>query len=61
MFISQFSVENWQGSQNPGRVQPVREWQEIATAIRQLDGDCKTLVTLEADVEIHMESWWRQR
>ena len=61
MFIAQFSVEHWRGNQNQGGLQRAQEWQEIATAIRQLDGDCKTLVTLEADGEIHMESWWRQR
>ncbi len=54
MFVSKFSVEDWQGNQNKGYVQPVKEWQEIEKAIAQLDGHYKTLVTLEADGETHM-------
>ncbi|NEP59930.1 MAG: hypothetical protein F6K31_23480 [Symploca sp. SIO2G7] len=54
MFISQFSVEDWQGNQNNGSVQPVRGWQQIEAAINQLDGYHKTLVTLETDRETHM-------
>lgn len=54
MFISQFSVEDWQGNQNKGSVQSAREWQQIEIAINQLDGNHRTLVTLEAEGEIHM-------
>lgn len=54
MFVSKFSVEDWQGNQNRGSVQPVKEWQQIEAAINQLDGHHKTLVTLEADGENHM-------
>jgi hypothetical protein len=54
MFISKFSVEDCQGNQNKGSVQPVREWRQIEAAIRQLDGHHKTLVTLEAEGETHM-------
>ena len=54
MFISKLSVEDWQGNQNRGSVQTVKAWTEIEAAISQLDGHHKTLVTLEADDEIHM-------
>ena len=54
MFVSKFSVEDWQGNQNKGCVQLVKEWGEIEKAISQLDGHLKTLVTLEADGETHM-------
>jgi len=54
MFISKFSVEDWQGNQNKSSVQLARNWQEIAAAINQLNGQYKTLVTLETDGETHM-------
>jgi hypothetical protein len=54
MFISKFSVENWQGNRNQGAVEPVRNWEQIETAIAELDGQRKTLVTLETDNETHM-------
>ncbi|WP_009631509.1 Imm1 family immunity protein [Synechocystis sp. PCC 7509] len=54
MFVSKFSTEDWQGNQNKGYVQLVKEWQEIEKAIAQLDGHYKTLVTLETDGETHM-------
>ncbi len=54
MFITQFSVEDWIGNQNKGCVEPARSWQEIESAIRELDGHHKTLVTLETDSETHM-------
>jgi hypothetical protein len=54
MFISKFSVEDWQSNQNKGSVQPVREWRQIEAAIGQLDGCHKTLVTLETEGETHM-------
>ncbi len=54
MFVSKFSVEDWQGNQNKGFVQPVREWLQIEAAISQLDGCNKTLVTLETEGEPHM-------
>jgi hypothetical protein len=54
MFISKFSVEDWQGSQNRSSLRPVQSWKEIEAAIKELDGHRKTLVTLEADGETHM-------
>ncbi len=54
MFIAQFSVEDWIGSQNKGCVQQAHSWHEIESAIRELDGHHKTLVTLETNGETHM-------
>ena len=54
MFISKFSVEDWQGSQNRGSVKTAKEWQQVEVAINQLDGLHRTLVTLEAEGETHM-------
>ena len=52
MFISKFSTESWQGNQNKIVVHLAQNWKE--TAIRELDGDHKTLVTLETNDEAHM-------
>jgi Immunity protein Imm1 len=54
MFISKFSVENWEGNRNNELLQEVKEWSEIETAIRALDGHRQTLVTLETEGEAHM-------
>lgn len=54
MFISKFSVEDWVGNQNKGCLEQVQNWTEIETAIKELDGHQKTLVTLETEGEIHM-------
>lgn len=54
MFISHFSVENWQKTQNQGELNQAHEWAEIENAIKELDGHRKTLVTLETDNETHM-------
>ncbi|MEH2012715.1 Imm1 family immunity protein [Nostoc sp.] len=54
MFISKFSVEDWIGNQNRGSVEQAQSWLEIEAAIKELDGHCKTLVTLETEGETHM-------
>ena len=54
MFISKFSTEDWQGNQNHGSIEEAINWREIETAIRELDGHRRTLVTLETDGETHM-------
>ncbi|MDJ0619739.1 MAG: Imm1 family immunity protein [Calothrix sp. MO_192.B10] len=54
MFITKFLVENWIENQNKGCVKQAHSWQEIESAIRELDGHHKTLVTLETDGETHM-------
>lgn len=54
MFISKFSYEDWVGNQNKGCLEQAQGWLEIETAIKELDGHRKTLVTLETDGETHM-------
>ena len=54
MFISKFSVESWQGNRNQNLVKPAQNWAEIEAAIRELNGQHKTLVTLETNGETHM-------
>lgn len=47
-------VEDWVGNQNKGLLQESQNWEDIETAIKDLDGRRKTLVTLETDGETHM-------
>lgn len=54
MFITKFSTENWIGNQNRVCVKQAQNWQEIESAIRELDGYDKTLVTLETNHKTHM-------
>jgi Immunity protein Imm1 len=54
MFISKYSVENWEGDRNNGLLKEAKEWSEIETAIGELDGHQRTLVTLETEGEAHM-------
>jgi Immunity protein Imm1 len=54
MFISTYSIENWEGDRNNGLVQEAKDWTEVETAIRDLDGHHRTLVTLETEGEAHM-------
>jgi hypothetical protein len=54
MFISRFSVENWQENQNHIVLNLAQDWSDIEIAIKALDGHRKTLVTLETDDETHM-------
>jgi Immunity protein Imm1 len=54
MFIARFSVEDWINNQNQFCVKPANFWSEIELAIRSLDGQTKTLVTLETESESHM-------
>jgi Immunity protein Imm1 len=54
MFVSKFSVENWESNRNHGLLKEAKEWTEIESAIRELDGHRRTLVTLETEGETHM-------
>jgi hypothetical protein len=54
MFISKYSVEDWQSNRNHGSVKPAQTWEEIEMAIRSLDEHHKTLVTLETEDETHL-------
>jgi hypothetical protein len=54
MFVSDLSVEKWVGNRNEGDFIENPDWSQIETAIRELDGNSKTLVTLGADDETYM-------
>jgi Immunity protein Imm1 len=62
MFISKYSIwqsqryanENWESNRNNGLLQEAKDWPEVETAIRELDGHHRTLVTLETESETHM-------
>ena len=45
MFISKYSVENWESDRNNGLLKEAKEWTEIESAIIELDGHQRTLVT----------------
>ena len=48
------SVEKWVGNRNETGLIDNQDWSQIETAIRELDGKSKTLVTLGADDETYM-------
>jgi hypothetical protein len=54
MLIARYSIEHRIGDRNHGEVITVRDWTAIETAIRELDGQRKTLVTLETDDKTHL-------
>jgi hypothetical protein len=54
MFITKFSVEDWNNNQSQYFIKQASLWSEIELAIKNLDGQTKTLVTLETDGETHM-------
>lgn len=54
MFMSYLGIEKWVGNRNEGELIENPDWSQIETAIRQLDGKSKTLVTLGADDETYM-------
>ena len=54
MFVSNLSVENWVGNRDEGEFIENPNWNQIESAIRELNGKSKTLVTLGADDESYM-------
>ncbi len=54
MFVSDLSVEKWVGNQDEGTLISNPTWQEIKSAICELNGNSQTLVTLGADEEMYM-------
>ncbi|MEC4814485.1 MAG: Imm1 family immunity protein [Scytonema sp. PMC 1069.18] len=54
MFVLDLSVEKWVGNRNEGQLIENPNWSQIEAAIRELNGDSKTLVTLGADDESYM-------
>lgn len=54
MIISNLSLENWNGNRDEGEIIENPTWTEIESAIRDLNGKIKTLVTLGADDKTYM-------
>ncbi|MEA5598292.1 Imm1 family immunity protein [Rivularia sp. UHCC 0363] len=54
MFVSNLSVEQWIDNFNQDELIEKPTWNQIETAIRELNGKNKTLVTLGADDETYM-------
>ena len=54
MFVSNLTLENWVRNKDEGELIDNPNWHQIETAIRELDGKSKTLVTLGTDDEIYM-------
>lgn len=54
MFVLDLSVEKWVGNRDEGEFIENPNWSQIESAIRELDGKIRTLVTLGADEDIYM-------
>lgn len=54
MFILNLSMENWNGNINQEILLENPDWEKIETAIRELNGITKTLVTLAIDEDVYM-------
>ncbi|HEY9801741.1 MAG TPA: Imm1 family immunity protein [Leptolyngbyaceae cyanobacterium] len=54
MFVSKLYTDKWTGNKNEDMVIENPNWQQIKTAICELDGNSKTLVSLEADEQSYM-------
>jgi hypothetical protein len=52
--VSKLYTDNWTGNSNEENFIENPNWQQIETAIRDLDGNTKTLVSLEVDDESYM-------
>ncbi|AUS99250.1 hypothetical protein CLI64_01935 [Nostoc sp. CENA543] len=54
MFVSKLYTDKWTGNRNEETVIENPNWQQIKTAICELDGKHKTLVSLETDDQSYM-------
>lgn len=54
MFVLDLSVENWIDNFNQEEVIETPSWNQIETAIKELNGKNKTLVTIGAENETYM-------
>ena len=54
MFVLDMTTEKWIGNKNQGNFIENPSWSQIETAIRELDGESKTLVTLGIDEDTYM-------
>ena len=54
MFVLDLSVEKWTGNKNESEFIENPNWSQIESAIRELDGKIRTLVTLGVDEDTYM-------
>lgn len=54
MFVLDMTTEKWIGNQNQGDFIENPSWSQIETAIRELNGESQTLVTLGIDEDAYM-------
>jgi hypothetical protein len=54
MFVLDMTTEKWIGNKNQGDFIENPSWSQIEIAIRELDGESKTLVTLGIDEDTYM-------
>lgn len=54
MFVLDVTTEKWVGNRNQGDFIENPDWNQVESAIRELDGASHTLVTLGADEETYM-------
>jgi Immunity protein Imm1 len=54
MLALDMTTEKWVGNKNSGDFIENPNWSQIETAIRELDGESKTLVTLGVDEDTYM-------
>jgi Immunity protein Imm1 len=54
MFVVDMTIEKWVGNQNEADLIEKPNWNQIETAIRELDAENKTLVTLGINEDTYM-------
>jgi hypothetical protein len=54
MFVVDMTIEKWVGNQNEADLIEKPNWNQIETAIRELDAENKTLVTLGRNEDTYM-------
>ena len=54
LFIRKISTEEWRRNRNYPTTKQVQNWQEVELAIKDLNGESRTFVTLEKNDEILM-------
>ncbi|MBR8836757.1 MAG: hypothetical protein DSM106950_22755 [Stigonema ocellatum SAG 48.90 = DSM 106950] len=54
MFVLDMTTEKWMGNKNEGDLIENPNWSQIETAIRELNGESKSLVTLGANEDTYM-------
>jgi len=54
MYVSSIICDCWQGSESDNIVIDNPSWEQIETAVRNLDGERRTIVSLQGEAEAHL-------